>query len=103
MATYQQLVTKHEQSNHEGLIFICDQCDYMYKTQHSLKKHQQSRHEGVSKLSSLKTHRQYSRKGVRYRDLWIEGERYKDDCVLTDFKMENKSCPNTDNDNDSIE
>ena len=57
----------HIQSQHEGIKYACDQCDYQATTQGNLRVHIQSKHEGIkyacdqcdqqfTKQRSLNTH-----------------------------------------------
>ena len=46
-ATFKGNLTKHIQSQHYGLKYVCDQCDNLYTDTNTLRKHIQSVHEGV--------------------------------------------------------
>ena len=38
----------HKQSKHEGVIYICDKCDYRTSWEGDLKRHKNVKHEGVT-------------------------------------------------------
>ena len=45
--TCESYLRRHQQSKHEGVLYSCDQCDFIGTHKLSLRTHQQSKHEGV--------------------------------------------------------
>ena len=41
-------LNQHKESQHEGVRYNCDQCDYQAEPKSTLKLHKESKHEGVS-------------------------------------------------------
>ena len=38
---------QHQESKHEGVVYLCNQCNYKTTQQSNLRRHTQSKHEGV--------------------------------------------------------
>ena len=45
--SHQGSLATHKQSNHDGVRYDCDMCDYQATIQSNLARHKQSKHEGV--------------------------------------------------------
>ena len=70
-------LVQHIGSKHEGVKYVCNQCEYQATEQGSLKRHKQAMHEGVkyscnqceyqaTQQAHLTTHRQAIHDGIRY-------------------------------------
>ena len=79
----------HMKSEHEGVKYPCDQCDYKATWKHSLKRHFKSKHVGVKHACDQCDH-----KATQRSDLFIhiisehEGVRYS--CDQCDYKAKAK-------------
>ena len=82
---------RHKASTHEGVRYLCDQCDYQATQPGNLKKHKTKVHEGLrypcdqcniyplKNSESLRKHKASVHEGVRYQ------------CDKCDFKATTKS------------
>ena len=73
----QSNLQRHIQSQHEGIKYPCDQCDYQATEKNGLQKHNKSKHEGINyicdkcnyqatKLGDLRRHIQSKHEGIKY-------------------------------------
>lgn len=71
-------MSRHKAVVHEGILYPCDQCNYVATRTDHLKSHKEAKHEGIRRFacdqcnftsttaSNLKTHRESKHDGVRY-------------------------------------
>ena len=41
---------KHKKSSHEGLVFKCNECEYVTRSEVNLRKHEQIKHRNIDEL-----------------------------------------------------
>ena len=58
LTSNQSNLTVHIKSKHEGVKYVCNQCDYQATSLDHLRVHIQSKHEGM-KYSCIHCHKQY--------------------------------------------